>query len=142
MRQPRILHVAAGGIGQFALLQMKACLRETVEIADMVVVQVGEDDLLDRIHVDAEQAQRLDRIAQEGALALSRDLRLEAGVDDEGAAAAAGHPDEIIHWHRTVMRVAADEVIAAPRVTGGIADGKQLVVRFGHGVSFAPRREA
>jgi hypothetical protein len=87
-------------------------------------------------------SQRLDRVAQEGALALARDFRLEAGVDHEGAAAAPRYPDEIVHRHRTVMRVAADEMIAAPRLAGSIADGKELVVRFGHGVSCAPRRVA
>src|SRR3981189_3557556 len=131
MRQPRILHVAAGGIGQFALLQMKPRSREAVEIAGMVVMQVREDDILDRIGIDAERTQRLDRRAEEVALAFLRYPGIEAGVDGEGAAAAPRHPDEIIHRHRTVMRVAADEMIAAPRLAGSIADGKELVVRFG-----------
>ena len=58
MRQPRIAHVAPGGVGQLALLEMKARVRKAVEIADMVVMQMGEDDILDRVGIDAEQGQR------------------------------------------------------------------------------------
>src|SRR3954469_19628876 len=118
---------------------MKARVRETVEIAGMVVMQMGEDDVLDRVDVDAERAQRLDRRAQESALALRGDLRIEAGVDDEAASATPRHPDEIVHRHRTVMRVAADEMIATARLARRIADGKQLVFRFGHEVSCLQR---
>ena len=42
MGQARILHIAPGGIGQFALLEMKPRFRKAVEIADMVVMQMGE----------------------------------------------------------------------------------------------------
>ena len=132
MRQPRISHVAPGGIGQLALLKMEARVRKPVEIAGMVVMQMGEDDILDRIHIDVERAERLHRTAQERPFPLLRYLRVEAGVDDEGAAAAPRHPHEIVHRHRPVVRIAADEMLAAPRLAGGIADGEELVFRLGH----------
>jgi len=140
MRQPRIVHVAPGGIGQLALLQMEPRFRKTVEIADMVVMQMGENDIFNRIRVNAERGEPLDRTAQECALALFRYLRVEAGIDDKGSAAAPCHPHEIIHRHRSVVRIAADKVRAALRVTGGITDGKELVIEIGHDVShFAAR---
>src|ERR1700722_13643510 len=132
MRQPGVAHVASGRVGQFPLLEMKPRLRKTVEIADMVVMQMGEDDVFNFIRVDAEGGQPLDRIAQEGALAPRRYLGVETGIDDEGAPAALRHPDEIIHRHWSVMRIAADEMIAAPRLTGGVTDRKQLVIGRGH----------
>src|SRR5436305_7731598 len=113
---------------------MKSRHREAVEIAYMVVMQMGEDDILDRVSVDAERTERLHRAAQEGALAFVRCLRVEASVDDKGAAFTPRHPNEIVHRHRTIVRVAADEMLAPPRLAGGIADGKELVFRFGHGV--------
>jgi hypothetical protein len=67
------------------------------------------------------------------------DLGGKAGVDDETALGSDCGPDEIIHRHRPVMRVAADEVIGAPGVALGIADRVKLV--FGkmtvHGVASA-----
>src|SRR4051812_42811673 len=135
MRQPLIAHVTPGGISQFALLKMKSRRREAVEIADMVVVQMGEDHILDAIGVDAERTERLHRAAQEGALALLRCLRIEAGIDDEGSACTPRHPDEIVHRHRPVMRIAADEMLAPPRLARRITDGKELVFLFGHGIS-------
>ena len=83
MGQARIAHVAPGGVGQLALLEMKPRFRKAVEIADMVVMQMGEDDVLDRIRIDAERGQRLDRTAQKCALALLRYLGVKAGIDDE-----------------------------------------------------------
>jgi hypothetical protein len=63
MGQARITHVAPGGIGQFTLLQMKSRFWEAVEIADMVVMQMGEDDIFNRIRIDAERGERLHRAA-------------------------------------------------------------------------------
>src|SRR3954462_7982407 len=54
MRQPLIPHVTPRGISQLALLKMKSRSREAVEIADMVVMQMRQDDVLDRVGVDAE----------------------------------------------------------------------------------------
>src|ERR1700722_1760034 len=132
MRQPRILHVAPGGIEQFAFLQMKPRLRKAVEISDMVVMQMGQNDVFNRIGIDTEGCERLHRVAQECALAPCRYFGVEAGIDHKGSAAAFCHPDEIIHRHRPIMRIATDKVVAAPRLTGGITERKQLVIWLGH----------
>ncbi len=42
---------------------------ERIEIADVIVMQMRDDHILDRVGIDADQRQRLDRIAQEFALA-------------------------------------------------------------------------
>ena len=98
-------------------------------------MQMGEDHILDRIHIDVERAERLDRTTQERPVSLLRYFRVEAGVDDEGAAASLRHPHEVVHRHRPVMRVAADEMIAAPRLAGRIADGEEFVFLLGHATS-------
>ena len=77
------MHVAAGRVVDLRLLQMELRLRETIESADVVVVQVGQDHVLHGVAVDADELQRIDRIAQERALALRGRLRREAAVDDE-----------------------------------------------------------
>ena len=58
MRQARIAHVAPGGIGQFALLEMKPRFRKAVEITHMVVMQMGENDIFNRIRINAERGER------------------------------------------------------------------------------------
>ncbi len=65
---------------------MESRVRKPVEIARMVVMQMGEDDILDRVRIDVERAERLHRTAQERPFPLVRYFRVEAGVDDEGAA--------------------------------------------------------
>src|SRR5688572_22256839 len=100
MRQPWISHKAPRGIHKLALLEMESRVREPVEIACMVVMQMREDDILDRIRIDVERTERLHRTAQECPLSLLRYLRVEAGVDDEGTPSPFRHPHEVVHRHR------------------------------------------
>jgi hypothetical protein len=62
---------------------------------------------------DAEEGQALARGSQERALALPRHVLAEARVDDDGPLGVADQPDEVIHRHRPIVRIAADEVGAA-----------------------------
>ena len=74
MRQPRIGHVVAGRVMHLRLLQVEARLGEAVEVADVVVMQVRQDDIGHLVGVDADELQSLDRIAQEIACAPGGDL--------------------------------------------------------------------
>ena len=58
-------HVAPGGVRHLAILQVEARLWEEIEIADVVVVQMGDDDVLHRCRIHAEQPQAFRRRAQE-----------------------------------------------------------------------------
>jgi len=55
MGQARMAHIAPGGIGQFGLLEMKPRFRKAVEIAHMVVMQMGENDIFYCIRINAER---------------------------------------------------------------------------------------
>jgi len=44
---------------------MKARIGEAVEIASMIVMQMGDDDVLDGLRLDAEAGQRVDRIERQ-----------------------------------------------------------------------------
>src|SRR6188474_2753991 len=99
---------------------MESRVREPVEISDMVVMQMREDDILDRIHIDVERAERLHRTAQECPFPLPRYFRVEASVDDERTPSSFRHPHEIVHRHRAVVRIAADEMLAPLRLAGGV----------------------
>jgi hypothetical protein len=101
--------------------------------ADVVVVQVREDHVLHGVAIDADELQGLDRVAQEGALALLRGLLGEAAVDHEGALGAFRDPHEVVHRHRPVVRIAADEMVRPPRLARRIADGEEFV--FGQSFS-------
>jgi hypothetical protein len=114
---------------------MEARVRKPVEIPHVVVMQMREDNVFDISRIDTEPTQRLHRTAQECPLPPLCYVGIESSVDDESAAASSRHPHEIVHRHRAVVRIAADEMIAAPRIAGGIADGKELVFLVGHAIS-------
>src|SRR5207302_10146591 len=76
-------HVASGGVCHLLILDMESGAREERDIADMVVVEMGQDDVLDLGGIDADEAQPLDWIAQKPALARGRRRRVEAEIDDE-----------------------------------------------------------
>src|ERR1700676_751788 len=54
-----VRHVAPGGVGHLLVLDMEIRLGKEVEIADMVVMEMGEDDVLDGSGIDVEEAQPL-----------------------------------------------------------------------------------
>src|SRR3954471_3002621 len=127
MRQPRVPHVAADRVVQLRLLQMELRVREAMEIADVIVVQVRQNDVLDLVAVDADELQRVDRVAQECALAPLSGFLCEAAVDDERALRPLRDPEEIVHRHRRVVRIAADEMIGAFRFAHRIADREEFI---------------
>src|SRR5829696_9675810 len=49
------------------------------------------------------------------------------GGPSEGPPGAAYQPDEVVHRHGPVVRIAADEVGAAQRVARGVSDGEDFV---------------
>ncbi len=123
----RIPHIPAGRVVQLDLLQVKLRGRKAVIGPGMVIMHMGEDDVLDRAGVDPDERQRLRRAAQMPPPARRGDLRGKSGVDDDRAVRRDRDPDEIIHRHRPVMRVAADKVVGAPGVALGVADRVELV---------------
>ena len=131
--------LAAGRVVQFHLLQMELSIGEAVKVADMVVVHVGQHDVPEGIAVDADQGQRLDRAAQKPSLARRGDLGGRSGVDDDGMMRRDRNPNEIVHRHRAVMRIAADKMVRTPGIALGVADRVKLV--FGEmGVHERPRQ--
>ena len=70
VRQERVPHVFAGGESELRFLKMKARFGKPVEVADMIVVKMRDDDVLDVRCAHPEELQRINRIAQIGALAL------------------------------------------------------------------------
>ena len=126
--QRRVAHALAGRHMHLAFLQVQAGVLEVAEGAGVVVVQVGDDHVLDLGRVDAEQVQPLARQPVDLAAAHFGDLVVEAGVDDEGALVVGGDPDEIVQVLAGVVRVAADEILAhRPVDDGAVFDGVEVV---------------
>src|SRR6516165_1041980 len=67
------------------------------------------------------------RAAQVPPAARRCDFGSEAGIDYKTTLSTNSGPDEIVHRHRAVMRIAADEMIGTPGVALGIADRTELV---------------
>jgi hypothetical protein len=79
---------------------MKSRVRKQVEIAGMVVMHVGDDDVPDRTGTDTEPRQRLHRIERELAVSQARFLGVETGINQNIAATAPDQPDEVIKVRR------------------------------------------
>jgi len=124
-----VAHVTPGRVVQFDLLQMELRTRKPVEIPDVIVMQMREHDVPDGATVYADQRERLDRAAQKPPLARRGDLGGKAGIDYDGVLRRDRDPHEIIHRHRAVMRVAADEMVGAPSIAFGVTDRVELVFR-------------
>jgi hypothetical protein len=96
MAQAAEAHAAPGGEAHLAILQMKSRIRKQIEIAGMVVMQMGNDDIPDGVGTHTEARQCIHRIKRELAVSKSRFHRVEPGVDQNIAAMPADQPDEII----------------------------------------------
>jgi hypothetical protein len=125
--EERMAHMAAGRVVQFNFLQMKLRRRKPVECSDVVVMHVGQNHVGNTIVVEPDQCQRFSGTTQMAPPTRSRDFGSEAGVDHKAVLAAYCGPNEIIHRHWAVMRVAADKMIRTPGVALGIADGIEFV---------------
>ena len=135
MAQHAVAHAAPGRVAHLAVLQMEACVREAVEIAGVVVMQMGDDDVADSDGLDTEALKRIHRIERQLAGARLGFFRVEAGVDQDVAPAAPDQPDEIIQiLRRGVMRIGGQEVhVGRARRHGGVAQGVDFVdVSHGH----------
>ena len=101
---------------------MEPCVREVVEAADVVVVEVREDDVGDGRGIDIDGSESLGRGAQE----LRRRAAASAVPNPVSTTQVRmlpdDRPDEVVHRHRHVVRVAADEVLGPPSFTFRVLD--------------------
>ena len=90
---------------------MKPRVGEAIEIAGVVVMQMGDDDVPDAVGLDAKVRQRIDRIERQLAGTRLRLFGVEAGIDQDVAAAAADQPDEIIEvLRRGLVRIGDQKI--------------------------------
>ena len=59
--QALVAHAAAGGEGHFAVLEVKARLREKLAVAGVIIMQMGDDHIFDRGRIDPERGQQIHR---------------------------------------------------------------------------------
>ena len=115
--QRRMTHAPASAVCHLAILQMKARIRETIEIAGVIVMQMGQDDVGHVGCIDADRRQRIRRVAQQVALPSCGRLLRESGVDQPGAVFTAEHPDEVIEVGTEFVRIGQDEALARMAVS-------------------------
>src|ERR1700728_1381946 len=96
MAQAAKAHAASGGETHLAVLKMKSRIREQIEIAGVIVMQVRHDNTPDRVGTDTEACQCLHRIERELAVAQAGLRRVETRIDQNIAAVASDQPDEIV----------------------------------------------
>ncbi len=135
--QAPVAHVAAGSVGHLPVLQVEGRTGKDLEVADVVVVQMGDDHVLDLAGVDPECCQARLRVADDLAVAAPAGLFGKTRVDHEGALRGLRHPDEIVERPGPVVDVVAEhEVVERRALVMGVFDGEQLVSRrVRHGAS-------
>ena len=120
-------HAAPGGVGHFAVLQMIPRLRKQIVIAAMVVMQMADDDVLDRLRRDAERRKPVTHRLDHLALAFLAHRLVEAGIDDDGAGRPDDRPDEEVERLQYVVRIAVDVIGRRPARMVAVTDGIHLV---------------
>ena len=111
MPQHAVAHAAPGRVAHLAVLQMKPRVGEAIEIAGVVVMQMGDDHVANGVGRHAEIRQRVDRIERELARARLRLFGIEAGIDQDVATAPSDQPDEIIEVQRRgLVRIGGQEI--------------------------------
>jgi 4-carboxymuconolactone decarboxylase len=127
-------HVPASGERHLTILQVKPSVRKLIEATDVVVVQMGENHLWRASRIDADKCETLGRASHERTFAAIGVVLSEARVDDPGFPVAHNRPDEVVHRHRDVVWVTADEMLGTARLAFRILDRKDVVRRrVGHG---------
>ena len=128
-----VRHVAPRAVGHLVVLEVEAGVRERAEAAGVVVVHVGDDDLLDPGRLHPHQGQSFRRFADDLPLPAGRLLAGESGVDDDRALGVGDEPDVVVEVARGLVGVPADEVLGGGAFMASVADGVDGVGV--HGVS-------
>ena len=93
----------------------------------MIVMQVCNDKLANALRCYAQQIERGGGPAHEPPAALCRHRLVEAGIDEQEPFLVPDNPDEVVHRHRHIVGIAADEMIRPPAVAFGILECKNLI---------------
>ena len=91
-----VRHVPPGAVRHLVVLEMEPGVREGAEAARVVVVHVGDDDLLHPSRLHAHEGQAFRWLLKDPPLPAGRLLAGEAGVDDEGAVRARHEPHVVV----------------------------------------------
>ena len=131
-------HLAAGCELHLLLLKIQRGLWEVAPGADVIVMQMAYDQVVDIFGLDADHAEAFGRLAKKHAAALLSFRLIKAGIKNIGLVLANDRPNEIVHWHRRIiMRVLEDQMIVSHRIAPGIfycVDFVGLERCFGHGL--------
>src|SRR6266511_5331529 len=129
-RQPMlgVAHAASGGVGHLAILQMIPRAREQVVIARMVVMQVGDDDVVNLVRRNVDRLQALGYRLGDLALALLPHCVIEASIDNRCALLSHNSPDKKIERLRSIVGITSDEVLRGATVMVPILDGINFVL--------------
>lgn len=127
----RVAHAATRAIRHFLFLQMQARLGKRGDIARVVVVHVGHDDVLDALGGDADLLEQIHRRGQIATPSPDSHVRREPGINQQGPGRIADHPHIEVQRHRgIVMRVLAQIVRrAAPLRVRGVSQCVDLIER-------------
>src|SRR5690606_754946 len=107
----RVAHAASRGVGHLGILQVIARAGKQVVVPAVVVVEVRDDHVFDRVGTYAERIQSFGDRLDDGAATGGGHRLVEPGVHEEGPARAHDRPDEVVERLQDVVRVAVEEVL-------------------------------
>ena len=109
--QRGMAHAAAGRKLHLAVLQVVARIREQRVVAGVVIMQVGDDQILDFRGRDAQRLQSLGHRVDDLPPAFAADFGTESHIDQDRAIVVPDHPYKIVERHVGVVLVTADEIL-------------------------------
>ncbi len=124
-------HVASCTERHLAILNVVPRGWEFIQAAGVIVMHVRDDHILYLRRIDADHLQPFGRRPKQLALAFARHLRIEAGIDYERSLFTYNCPHEEVDGHGSIVRIAAQKVLAGPPWMVRVTDRVDFVsIRF------------
>jgi len=128
MPKRRMAHATTRAIFHLAILHVIPRVRKDIVIAGVIVMHVGQDDVFNLRKIDARGLEAVGGRPCQLTRAPRRHVGVETGIDHDGPAASLQHPDEEIHRHRPVMRIATEKILGPmPLGVVGVANRQYFV---------------
>jgi hypothetical protein len=122
-----VAHASAGRVRHVAVLQMESRARKAIEIARMVIMKMGQNDVGHLIGIHLEQPQGFYRTAKPVAPSPRGDLFGEPGIDNKTAVIPAQDPHKVVQVRSKLVRIRQQEILAGmPVAKVRIPNGKNL----------------
>jgi hypothetical protein len=119
-------HTTSRRVGHLAVLQVIFCIRITVVISSVIVMQVRNDHVFDAVGLDSYRLEAIRNWPHKRTLAFLAHRLVEAGINDISALLADDRPDVVVERLEHIVRVAADIILLRVAIVMAVVDRKDF----------------